>query len=73
MAIYTQEELNQEISDWKKALSAVRHGREYMIGSRRLTRNDLKEIREHLEWLDRQRSKAGTGCGMTVLVGRPAR
>ena len=73
MAIYTPEELTQEITDWKKALSAVRHGREYAIGSRRLTRNDLKEIREHLEWLNRQLNQATTGSSMVVLTGRPAR
>ena len=39
---------------WNKALLACSGGQEYTIGSRRLRRADLPEIRKTLEWLDSQ-------------------
>ncbi|NOX35898.1 MAG: hypothetical protein GXP56_19580 [Deltaproteobacteria bacterium] len=73
MAIYTLEEIEQEISDWKAALNAVRHGKEYSMGARRLVRSDLPEIREHLEWLSSQKAGLENGSRVVVRQGRVAR
>ncbi len=73
MAIYTLEEIEQEISDWKAALNAVRHGKEYSMGTRRLVRSDLPEIREHLEWLAGQKTGLENGSRVVIRQGRVAR
>jgi len=73
MAIYSLEEVEQEISDWKAALNAVRHGKEYSMGTRRLVRSDLPEIREHLEWLSSQKAGLEDGSRVVVRQGRGAR
>lgn len=53
-AIYTREELQAEMSLWKKALSACATGKSYSIDGRSLTRHDLPSIRQHLAWLQDQ-------------------
>ena len=64
MAIFTRAEKNRQIALWQ-ALEKVSRGQEYTIGSRRLRRADLPEIRSTLDWLDGQSTvedeKAGHG------------
>lgn len=62
-AIYTAEELEQELSTWKKALTACATGKSYTIGDSTLTRQDLNAIREHISWLMEQKAS---------LQGRPS-
>lgn len=56
MAIFTLSEVNAQITAWKAALTALSSGQEYTIGSRRLRRSDLPEVRETLEWLEGQKA-----------------
>ena len=50
-SIWTREELLEQIELYKKALKACATGQSYTIGSRSLTRQDIAELRDHLEWL----------------------
>ena len=54
MAIFTRAEKNRQIALWQEALEKVSRGQEYTIGSRRLRRADLAEIRSTLDWLNAQ-------------------
>jgi hypothetical protein len=64
MAIFTSAELDAQLTAWKAALTALSTSKEYSIGSRRLRREDLSEVRSTLEWLEGERAKAGLtdGC-----------
>lgn len=70
MAIFSREEKTRQIALWSEALARVSQGQEYTIGSRRLRRADLSEIRKTLEWLDAQpaREDAQSGLGLPLLV-----
>lgn len=70
MAIFSSEEKTRQIALWSEALARVSQGQEYTIGSRRLRRADLSEIRKTLEWLDAQpaREDAQSGLGLPRLV-----
>ena len=54
MPIFTRAQKTEQIAAWNKALLACSGGQEYTIGSRRLRRADLPEIRKTLEWLNSQ-------------------
>ena len=54
MAIFTRAEKNRQIALWQEALEKVSRGQEYTIGSRRLSLDDLHEIRSTLDWRDAQ-------------------
>jgi hypothetical protein len=76
MAIYTLPEITAEIALWKSALSAISTtGQAYQIGGRSLTRADLAEIRQHLEWLDARQTELTNGVsgGLLRVTGRVAR
>ena len=67
MAIFTSAELTAQITAWKAAFTALSTGvLEYTIGSRRLRRSDIPEVRETLEWLEQQRQDAE---GSSVSTG----
>lgn len=79
MAIYTKTEKAEELKIWKEAARRCASGQEYAIGTRRLTRVDLPEIRKHLDWLDSQAttedeaSGGGSPCFIQCIPGRGAR
>jgi len=73
LSIWTQEELDQEIAEWKTALRACSKGQSYSIEGRELTRSDLSEIRKTLHWLEREKAKLEVGSGPYLLKGRPKR
>ncbi len=50
-SIWTRQELLEEIDLYKRALKACASGSSYTIGSRSLTRQNLQEIRAHLDYL----------------------
>ncbi len=50
-SIWTREELLEQIALYKNALKACATGQSYTIGSRSLTRQDIAELRYHLNWL----------------------
>lgn len=54
MAVFTRAQKNEQIALWTEALAKVSRGQEYTIGTRRLRRADLSEIRTTLDWLNRQ-------------------
>ena len=54
MAIFTKAEKARQIALWQEALEKVSRGQEYTMGTRRLRRADLPEIRSTLDWLDGQ-------------------
>ncbi len=79
MPVFTREEKARQIALWTDALAKVSLGQEYTVGSRRLRRADLPEIRETLDWLNAQPTvedaQAGSGLPQFVrlLPGRGRR
>jgi hypothetical protein len=73
MATYTAAELSAEKTAWKAALLACTKGQSYTIGGRRLTRYDLSEIREHLQWLEQQERALSGSAGPYFTTSRPSR
>ena len=49
-SIWTEQELREEIDLYKRAIKACASGSSYTIGSRSLTRQNLKELREHFDY-----------------------
>ena len=73
MAIFTKAEKARQIALWQEALEKVSRGQEYTIGSRRLRRADLPEIRETLAGqptVEDERSGQGLPRFLQVLPGR---
>lgn len=66
----------QEYSDaellvlFRNALAAVATGQEYRIGDRTLTRANLKEIRETIDWLDERTDTAATAADDGIALVR---
>ena len=50
MAIFSKELCQQKLNTWLAAEEAVATGQSYQIGSRMLTRADLKQIRNEMEY-----------------------
>lgn len=73
MSVWTEEELDQQIEEYKRALSACSRAQSYTIAGRTLTRADLPKIRSHLEWLKRQKEVLQGYPGPIKRRGRPKR
>lgn len=50
MAVFSKKLCEQKLNTWLAAEESVATGQSYQIGSRILTRADLKEIREEMEY-----------------------
>lgn len=50
MAIYSKALCEKKLNTWLAAEEAVATGQSYQIGTRMLTRADLKQIREEMEY-----------------------
>ena len=50
MAVLTQEVCQKTLHTWLAAEEAIATGQSYQIGSRMLTRADLKKVREEMEY-----------------------
>ena len=50
MAIFSKELCQQKLNTWLAAEEAVATGQSYQIGSRMLTRADLKQIQNEMEY-----------------------
>lgn len=50
MAIFSKELCQQKLNTWLAAEEAIATGQSYQIGSRLLTRADLKQVREEMEY-----------------------
>lgn len=68
MSIWTLEEIDAQIAEWKAALQAVTTGREYTVGGQTVRHHSLPEIRDQLAWLDAQRARL-----LAASRGRAAR
>jgi hypothetical protein len=76
-ALFTSAELDQQISAYKKALIGLATAQSYTLnlgsGSRMVTKADLPQIRQTLEWLQTERVKLTTGAGPQIVAGRVRR
>ncbi len=50
MAMFTKKLCQQKLNTWLAAEEAIATGQRYQIGTRMLTRADLKEVREEMEY-----------------------
>ncbi len=73
MAIFTAQELDEQISAYKQALLALAVSQSYKMSGREYVRADLPEIRKTLQFLDLERSKLTGGSGPKFVVGRVSR
>ncbi len=62
MAVFTKEICQKKLNTWLAAEEAIATGQSYQIGSRMLTRADLKQVREEMEYW------AGKLAGQTVPI-----
>lgn len=76
-SLFTAAELDSQIAAYKAALLALSTAQSYRISNngndRNITRADLPEIRNTLEWLQQQRGGLDLGFGAQTCVGRPKR
>lgn len=72
MPVFTVEQLDSDIAATRAAINALLSGKEYTVdynGNRRtVRREDLPELRAHLQFLISERQKLETGT--TAAVGR---
>ena len=69
-SIWTEQELREEIDLYKRAIKACASGSSYTIGSRSLTRQNLKELREHLYYLAGELAALEGRRGPVLVQGR---
>lgn len=50
MAIFSEELCQQKLDTWLEAEEAIATGQSYQIGNRMLTRADLKQVRQQMEY-----------------------
>ena len=50
MAVFSKELCQKKLNTWMKAEEAIATGQSYQIGSRMLTRAELKQVREEMEY-----------------------
>ncbi len=50
MAIFSKKLCQEKLNTWIAAEEAIATGQSYQIGSRMLTRADLKQVREEMEY-----------------------
>ena len=55
--IYTNEELEAELALWKQALRACATGKSYTIDGQTLTRQNMADIRAHIDFLVGEKAK----------------
>ncbi len=72
---YTLEEARTELTRWKNAKIAAATGKEYQIGSRRLTRYDLPAINREIDFFAGivDCLAAGKNVGPTLVQARMRR
>lgn len=58
MAIFSKKTCEQKLATWMAAEEAIATGQRYQIGTRMLTRADLKAVREQLEYWGRKLAEA---------------
>lgn len=73
MSAWTREELLSLLADWKAAYKAASTGKSYTIGSRTLTRYDLAEIRDQIDWISSELVALSRGRGPVRVAARIVR
>ena len=73
MSVWTREELLSLLADWKAAYKAASTGKSYTIGSRTLTRYDLAEIRDQIDWISSELVALSRGRGPVRVAARIVR
>lgn len=63
MALWTRDDLLLALTEWKAAYRAASHGKSYAIAGRTLTRQDIGDIRDQLDYLQRQLDSLTRGAG----------
>lgn len=63
MPLWTCDELHAALAEWKAAYRAASHGKSYTIAGRTLTRQDIGDIRDQLDYLQRQLNSLTRGAG----------
>ncbi len=58
MAVFSKKLCEKKLQTWLDAEEAVATGQSYQIGTRMLTRADLKQIREQMEYWGRRLAEA---------------
>jgi len=61
MSAYTKEEAQAALVVWKAALNSVASGQSYTIAGRSLTKANLKEIKDMVDWFAAQVEQADRG------------
>lgn len=73
MAMFSVELCQRKVDTWLAAEDAVALGQEYQLGNRKLTRADLKAIREQLEYwcarLAEAKAQEAEGRGRNRVYG----
>ena len=69
-SIWTRQELLEEIDLYKKALKACASGSSYTIGSHSLTRQNLQQRRDHLDYLAGELAALEGRRGPVLVQGR---
>lgn len=64
--------IQAELDLWWDALSAVSTGQSYQIGARQLTRADIQEVRNTIQWLTQQRNSFVDAARVSAEVTTPA-
>lgn len=68
MTAFTTAEIDAQLTLWKSALAACSGNQSYALGGRSLTRADLPEIRNTIDWLEQKRMRTSNG-GARVRYG----
>ena len=71
MPIFTASELSAQITAWQAALLALSTHQEYWMGTRRIKRSDLPEVRKTLEWLQFEQDKLTAESGSRRVYTTP--
>ena len=72
MAVFSKRICEQKVKTWLEAEEAIATGQSYQIGTRMLTRADLKYVREELEyWAGKlAEAEAEEQCGGRIRAYR---
>lgn len=73
MSIWTLDELEEQIAEYKAALKACSKSQSYTVGQRTLSRADLPEIRRTLRMLEHEKRRIESGPTPRTLKGKPRR
>lgn len=75
MAVFSKEICQKKLNTWLAAEEAIATGQSYQIGTRMLTRADLKQVREQMEYwagklseADAEEKRGGRNRGYRAVI-----